>query len=166
MARSLRPNAQFGTRSDKKRVQAGDTTSTTLRAGNEITIYSEKVPADKVYHWGYGFSDRDAGETSFVYADLKDNSSTPVNLEGQLVLAVTDSTQEDVLAKRYFQSLEDLRAAEADNRTERILMSEMQPAASEDRHLELRVVADSASDGLTYSPSNSTVKLNYGTVSR
>lgn len=162
MARKLTPATQFGSSASKKRVSESDLTGATLRAGNEITVYSNRVPADKAYCWGYGFSNREAGENSFVYADFQNSAGSAIN--GQLVLAVTDSTQEDVLAKRYFQSLEDLRAAASDPRTERILMSEMQPAASEDRHLELRIVADSSSDGDTVSASNSDVKLNYGTV--
>ncbi|WP_436909946.1 hypothetical protein [Halosimplex marinum] len=162
MARKLVPETQYGSRSSKKRVSEGDLLDATLQAQNEITVYEDKVPADKAYHWGYGFSNREAGETSFVYADFQ--NSTPAAISGQLVLAITDSTQEDVLAKRYFQSLEDLRAAESDARSERIVMSEMQPAASEDRHLELRIVADSSSDGDTVSPGDSSVKLNYGTV--
>lgn len=165
MARSLQPIPQYGVQSDKKRVTEGDLTSATLRAGNEITIYADKVPADKVYHWGYGFNNKESGQTSYVYADIKDDSSSPVDIKGQLVLAITDSTQEDVLAKRYFESLGDLRAALNDKRTERPTMAEMQPAASQDRHLELRIVADAASDGKTVGPSNSDVKLNYGTVS-
>jgi len=164
MSRRLRPETQFATSADKKRVSAEDLTGATLQAGNEITVYSNQVPADKAYCWGYGYSNREAGENSFVYADFQNGSGNAI--AGQLVLAVTDSTQEDVLAKRYFQSLEDLRAAEADARTERILMSEMQPAASEDRHLELRIVADSSSDGDTVDPSASSAKLNYGRVNR
>jgi hypothetical protein len=162
MARKLAPRAQFGTGSDKKSLPASATQTADLVAGNEVTVYAEQVPADKVYHWGYGTPDRD-GMSSFVYADLQNGNGNAIS--GQLVLAVTDSTQEDVLAKRYFESLEDLRAAQSDERTERILMPEMQPAAGEDRHLELRVVADAGSDGDTYDPANSTINLNYGTVS-
>lgn len=136
--------------------------SATMNAGNEVTVYSDQVPADFVFHWGYGFSNREAGETSFVYADFQ--NSSPAAIDGQLVLAITDSSQEDVLAKRYFQSLEDLRAAESDNRSERIVMSEMQPGAREDRHLELRINADSSSDGDTLTPAQCSVKLNYGRV--
>lgn len=160
MARRLRPSTKFGTASDKRRVSEADLIEADMNAGNEVTVYENQVPADFIYHWGYGFSNREAGETSFVYADLQNSGDSAIN--GELVLAITDSSQEDVLAKRYFQSLEDLRAAESDNRSERIIMSEMQPGAREDRHIELRVNADSASDGDTLSSSNSSVKLNYG----
>lgn len=161
MAQRLRPETKFGTASGKKRVGEGDLIGATLNAGNEVTVYADQVPSDYYYHWGYGFSNREAGETSFVYADFVE-AGAQNNISGELVLAITDSTREDVLAKRYFQTLEDLRAAEADNRSERILMSEMQPAAQEDRHLEVRIVADSSSDGDVVDTSNSSVKLNYG----
>lgn len=169
MARDLYPDAEFGARASKKRVTAGDLNQQTLQAGNEITIYADKVPADKLYHWGYGFRDRQASETSFVFADLvasgNGTGNAGDNISGQLVLAVTDSTQEDVLAREYFDSLEDLRESETAALSERLMMPERQPAASEDRHLELRVVADGSSDGVEVDPSASTAQINYGTVS-
>jgi hypothetical protein len=171
MARDLVPAPQFGASSSKKRVQSGDLINATLRAGNEITIYADKVPADKAYHWGYGFTDRQASQTSFVYLDLRasgnGSGTADEEINGQLVLAVTDSTQEDVLAKRYFESLEDLRASQDDPRSERIMMPEHQPGAQEDRHLELRVVADASSDGyeVDSDAGSAAAQINYGVVS-
>jgi len=158
----LSPDTRSGHGSDKRKVSAGDLDEPDLVAGNEITVYQNQIPADYRYHWGYGFANREAGETAFVFADFQNSGGSAI--DGELVLAITDSTGETVLAKRYFESLGDLRAAASDDRTERIMMSEMQPAAREDRHLELRISADSSSDGDTVSAANSDIKLNYGRV--
>jgi len=162
MSRTLTPDTRSGHNSGKRKVSADDLDEPTLVAGNEIVVYENQVPADKRYHWGYGFANREAGETSFVYADFQNSNDNAI--DGELVLALTDSTGEDVLAKRYFQDLGDLRDAVNDDRTERIMMSEMQPAAREDRILQLRLVADSSSDGDDVSASNSDIKLSYGRV--
>jgi hypothetical protein len=160
----LTPNAKSGENSDKKRVTDADLDEPDLVAGNEVTVYEEQVPADFAYHWGYGFSNREAGQTSFVDFDFQNSAGNAI--QGELVLAITDSSQEEVLAKRYFESLGDLRDSVASDRTEKILMPEMQPAAREDRHLELRINADSGSDGDTVSSANSDGKLNYGRIRR
>jgi len=164
MPQMLTPNAKSGERSDKRRVTAADLNEPSLVAGNEVTVYAQEVPADFGLHWGYGYSNREAGQTSFVDFDFQNSNGNAI--DGELVLAITDSSQETVIAKRYFQSLGDLRDSVASDRTEKILMPEMQPAAREDRHLELRIVADASSDGDTVSSANSSGKLNYGRLRR
>jgi len=137
----------------------------TLNEGNEVTVWSEQVPADKVYAHGFGSGSRNNGRTAYVYAALvASGNGTGTDgdpIEGDLVLAITDSEQRDVLARYEFSDLESLADAEADARTDRPLEPVLEPLASEDRHLEVRVIADVASDGVEVDPTDSSARLYY-----
>lgn len=136
----------------------------TLNAGNEVTVWSKKVPADKVYAHGHGTNDRQVGSEAFIYVDLlADGTGTGTDgdsIEGDLYAVITDSEQRDVHARYQIGDLETLAAARDDNRTERPMQPVRVPVAREDQHLELRVVADDASDG-TVVASDSGIRMYY-----
>lgn len=146
-------------RADAKPVKQGHLTDATLQSGNEITVFAKPVPADKVYAWGDGRKSRDNGTPAFIYADI--NTATPTDIEGDLYAVITDSEQRDVLARKFVGDLTTLSDAAADPRTERPILPIHAPVARQDQHIELRVVADAASDGATVSSADSDVRLYY-----
>ena len=138
--------------------------SVEMNAGNEVTLYSRQVPADKLYAHGFGPSDRRAGQTAYAKADLRDDEDNPI--EGEVVLAITDSEQRHVVADREYDDLENLREAVEDDRTDRPVQQVFTPAAREDQHIELRIRADSESDGATFDRENSEIKLYFTDIRR
>lgn len=167
--RALLPRGQFGDRVSPQPITAADLDNDTLVEGEEITVYSKQVPADKVYTWGAGPHNRDAGNANFAYAKIL-ASGSGTNTDGttienaELYLAITDSVQEDTIAKTQFGVLGDLADAESENRRERPVMGEMRPAASEDRYLEIRIKALDSTAGGSEIASDSSVQLYYGQV--
>ncbi len=172
MARNLRPMPYYGSTASKKPITIGSFQSATLVAGNEITVYADEVPADKLYTWGYGSTSRDAAETSFIYADFRagggGSGSADDELTGEVVLAVTDSTQDDVLARRSIGSIEDLRESQGESLSEKLMLPEHRPPAGQDRHLEIRIKADGNSDGKEFDPTAASAECQFyfGSVSR
>jgi hypothetical protein len=132
----------------------------TMNAGNEVTIYSNQVPADKVYAWGAGSRDRNKGVNALIKADLT-NKNSQANIEGDLIAAITDSEQRDVHARVTVATLDELREAKDDARTERPIFPIKVPVARKSLYLELRVDADSGSDGDELDASDSTMQLWY-----
>lgn len=169
MSRSLMPNYQFGRRVDPLRIDESNLENKTLQQGEEIAVWNDQVPADKAYVWGYGRDNRDAGDANYIFAELLANGSgtgTDGNVirDAQLVVAVTDSTQEDTLAKTTIgPDAGDLADAKADARTERPIFPEHSPGATEDKHLQLRVRAGSGADGIVLA-NDSDVHIGYGQV--
>jgi hypothetical protein len=169
MSRQLYPTTQYGVRSSGRNIDEANINDRGLVEGQEITVWSVQVPADKAYHWGIGANNRNAGNANFVYAEfLADGTGSGTDGDviraADVVLAVTDSTQENTLAKvTLTESAGELADAKADPRSERPLLPELAPAASEDRHLELRLRAQSAADGVVVG-NDSDVALKYGEV--
>lgn len=164
------PKHQFGRRVSPKRIDESNIDGTkALQQGEEITIWSKQVPADKAYVWGYGPDNRESGNANYVYADFLANGSgtgTDGNTitDAEVVIAITDSTQEDTIAKTTLgPDTGDLSDAKADNRTERPVLPEHGPGATEDKHIELRLRARSGADGKQVG-TDSDVHLGYGTV--
>lgn len=169
MSRNLIPKYQFGERLSAVSIDTAEFNDRQLQAGEEITIWSTDVPADKAYVWGVGPNSRQAGNSTFVFAEFL-ASGAGVGTDGDVirdadvVLAITDSTQEDTIAKTTLNAdAGDLADAKADKRTERPVLPEMAPGATEDKHLELRLRARSGADGRVVG-NDSDVKLNYGQV--
>lgn len=163
------PRYQFGRSVSPKRIDEADFNGRALQAGEEITIWSVQVPADKAFVWGFGRDSRDAGDANYIYAELlADGSGTgtdgDVIRDAEVVVAVTDSTQEDTLAKTTLgPDAGDLADAKADPRTERPIFPEHSPGATEDKHLQLRVRARSGADGVVVG-TDSDVSIGYGSV--
>ncbi|WP_251329582.1 hypothetical protein [Haloplanus pelagicus] len=172
MSRDLLPSDQFGRRVSTVRIDEGEINSDReLQAGQEITIWSTQVPADKAYVWGAGPDDRNAGNANYVYAMFKATGNGSggfadgdVIEDADVVLAITDSTQEDVIAKTTINpDAGDLDDAVNDDRTDRPVLPEHAPGATEDKHLELRLRARSDADGARVG-TDSNVHLGYGQV--
>jgi hypothetical protein len=169
VSRDLLPRYQFGNRVSPKQIDEADINDRALQAGEEITVWSTSVPADKAYVWGYGRNSRDAGDANYVYAEfLADGSGSGTDgntiTDAEVVVAITDSTQEDTIAKTTLgPDAGDLADAKADPRTERPIVSEHAPGATEDKHLEIRLRARSGADGKVVG-NDSDVHIGYGTV--
>lgn len=163
------PRLQFGNRASPQHIDEADINDKTLQAGEEITIWSNDVPADKAYLWGYGPDSRQAGNANYVYGEFLesgDGSGTDGNVinDADVVVAVTDSTQEDTLAKTTLgPDAGDLADAKADDRTDRPVFPEHAPGATEDKHLELRLRARSGADGVVVG-NDSDVHIGYSQV--
>jgi hypothetical protein len=169
VSRDLVPAYQFGRRVSPKRIDEANINDRALQAGEEITIWSIPVPADKGYVWGYGRDSRDAGDANYVFAEfLADGSGTgtdgDVVRDAEVVVAVTDSTEEDTLAKTTLgPDAGDLADAKADARTERPIFPEHRPGGTEDKYLQLRLRARSGADGVVIG-NDSDVHIGYGSV--
>lgn len=163
------PRLQFGNRASPQHIDEADINDKTLQAGEEITIWSNDVPADKAYLWGYGPDSRQAGNANYVYGEFLESgagSGTDGNVinDADVVVAVTDSTQEDTLAKTTLgPDAGDLADAKADDRTDRPVFPEHAPGATEDKHLELRLRARSGADGVVVG-NDSDVHIGYSQV--
>lgn len=168
MSRDLLPNYQFGANASPSSVSPGEFLNKTLTKDEEMTIWHEKVPADKLYVWGVGPNNRQAGQANFTFAELLATGTGAGNdgdviRDADIVLAVTDSTRENTLAKTTLGNAGDLADAKAENPSDRPILPEHGPAASEDRHLEIRVRAGAGADGIEVAD-DSNVSLKYGIV--
>jgi hypothetical protein len=163
------PRYQFGRAVSPKQIDEADINDRALQAGEEITIWSIQVPADKAYVWGYGRDNRDAGDANYIYAEfLEDGSGAGTDgntiRDAEVVVAITDSTEEDTLAKTTLgPDAGDLADAKADPRTERPIFPEHAPGGTEDKHLQLRLRARSGADGVKVG-NDSDVHIGYGVV--
>lgn len=164
MSRDLYIEPGLASRGRRKPVKGGDLDNATLNAGNEVTIWSKQVNADNRLWWGHGTNNRERGPHAFIYAQLFANGNGTGTdgdaLVGELVAVITDSDQKDVIARREVGDLETLADAQSDNRTERPLFPSLAPYATEDKHIELRVNADSGSDGAEVA-NDSNVRMYY-----
>lgn len=169
MSGDLMPAYQFGAAVSPQRIDEDELMQNTLVQGNEIVIWEEQVPADKAFVWGSGPDSRQAGSANYSYAEFLANGSgtgTDGNVirDAEVFLAITDSTGEDTLAKTALTpDAGDLADAKADDRTERPVIPEHKPYASEDRVIQIRLKAGSDADGKIVGK-DSDVHLGYGRV--
>jgi len=169
MADTLIPRYYFGRRVSPQHIDEAEFENKTLQAGEEITIWSKQVPADKGFVWGYGPDNREAGDANNIYAEFLANgdgtgADGDVIRDADVVVAVTDSVQEDTLGKRTLgPTTGNLADAKADDPTERPILPELYKGASPDRHLELRLRARSGADGIVVG-NDSDIDLGYGRV--
>jgi hypothetical protein len=156
--RYLHPN------SSPQFINGSDLDNATLQSGEWITVWSDEVKAGTLQFWGFGPRNREASDASFSYAELLANGSGTGTdgdqISGKVRLAVTDATGDDI-RRRIYGDLDDLADAKSDSRTDRPMMPEVQPAASQDKSLELQVKVASSQDGVVVG-SDSNVKLHYG----
>lgn len=136
---------------DPKPLNADDLQNVTVKAGTEVTIYSKQVPNDKLLFWGSGGKNRRGADTKFTFADLVATGSGAGNdgdaITGDLIVAITDSDQNRVLASYTLGDLGELADARQDARTERPVNFALAPYAKPGRYIELRVQAKASSDG-------------------
>lgn len=145
-------------------LNGADLDTPTLQSGEWIEIWSDTVQAGTVQFWGFGPRNRRAADASFAYCELlADGTGTGTDgdqISGKVRLTVKDPTGDDI-RRRVFGDLDDLADAKSDSRTDRPMMPEVQPAASQDKSLSLQVKVDSAQDGVVVA-NDSNVKLHYG----
>ena len=151
-------------RGSKEPISAVDLDTETVKANTEVTIWSKQVNQDQVIFHGHGSHVRDVAE-AFAYLDLVATGGgaggAGDNINGKLVLAITDSDQRRVLSSVTFDELDELPDAASENRSERPVEEAMAPFAKPGRFLEVRVEADAASDGYEVDPSASSGRLWY-----
>ncbi|RDZ54346.1 MULTISPECIES: hypothetical protein [unclassified Haloferax] len=166
MSTPLTYNTELAEAGNSKPVKGAMLKQTTLRAGNEIVVYEESCPADKYLFWGFGYRNKQAGNASHIYAQVKasgNGSATAGDaIKGDLIAVITDSEGRDVLHRYNIGDLETLADAAADPRTERPIMPALAPIAREDQRIQLRIVADEESDGAEIDPSASSARIYHG----
>jgi hypothetical protein len=151
-----------------KAVKGSHLEQTTLRAGDDVTVYREKRPDDKIQFWGHGDSNRMNGNSVHKYAELVASGGGAGTagdaIQGDLIVAITDSDGR-IKAERNIGDLQELADAAADARTERPLMEALAPYAEQGRYMEVIVNADAASDGVEVDPSASNARVWYSETS-
>lgn len=168
MSRKLQYRTEFGLDGDKRIINAEDLEETTLIAGNDVTVWSKQCPADKVLWHGFGPKNGEFAE-AYIEGDLVATGAGAGAdgdaIDAEVIVVITDSTQEDVLARRTVTDTGDLRDMSAEVRSDRLVESEMSPKCGEDKHLEIRLRARSASDGVELdggATTDSSFKFYYG----
>lgn len=150
--------------SEPKPIRGDDLDNVTLQSGEWITVWTSKVDADTAEFWGYGPRNREAASASFAYAEfLANGNGTGADgdaINGEVRLAIQDSTNDDIRRRR-IGTCSDLADAKSESRTERPMMAEWQPAASEDKYLALQIKVSSGSDGVELA-NDSNILLHYG----
>jgi len=160
--------ADFAGLGSKEPIPAGAMDQDTLKAGSEVTVWSKQVSNDQQLFHGHGPEQREFAE-AFVGLDLVASGNGSGNagdeVKGEVVLAITDSDRKRVKASTTLDTLDQLRDALGEKRTSRILEAAMAPLAKPGRHLEVRMNADPASDGVEIDPSASSGNLYYTRLS-
>jgi hypothetical protein len=162
MPRELVRAPDWTSAGDKEPIPAGEFYATSVKADTEVTVWDEQVGQDQRLLHGHGPREKSYAE-AFVALDLVDDAGN--DIDGKLVLAITDSDQRRVLASTTFESLGQLRAASNQDRTDQIVEDILGPYAKPGRHLEIRVEATPGSDGATIDPAASKGNLYYTRVS-
>lgn len=136
----------------------------TLRQGQKIVVYDEKVPSDKTRWFGYGLEGLPMG-VARMYAELVASGdgagSAGDAIEGDVRVRVTDSTGDNIIASRELGDLGTLADAANDERTERPKLPALGPGGSGDRRLQVVINADEPSDGVQIDPTESQARFWY-----
>lgn len=154
---------------DKESIDAGDLDQDTVKAGTEVTVWSKQVAQDELLFHGHGPEQRERAD-AFVGLDLVASGNgagtAGDDINGDVILAITNSAQNRVLASVTFDSLSQLRDSLAESRTDRIVEPTMAPFGKPGRHLEVRIDATAGTDGYEIDPSASSGQLYYSQVDR
>jgi hypothetical protein len=166
----MQKNPQLYEAGDKEPIRAGALEQTTVKAGTEVTVWSYQVAQDELAFHGHGRPDREYAE-AFVGLDLVATGNEAAaaqgdNIDGDVILAITNSDGTRVKASTTFDSLEQLRDALAEARTDRIVEPALAPYAKPGRNLEVRIDAASSSDGYEIDPDGSSGTLYFTQVDR
>jgi len=124
-----------------------------LRAGEPVPIYARRVESDTIYAHGFGSSDRNKGRNAFIHAALEASGAGTaadgdVVVDGELWARVMGPRRRRVKAEAMIDDLEGLADAVSSSLTDKPLQPVLEPAAKEDRWVELAVVAGSNADGI------------------
>jgi len=149
---------------DKKAVKASHLDQTTLREGDDVTVYRERRPDDRVQWWGHGDESRQNSNSAHKYGELVASGNGTANagdaIEADVIVAITDSAGR-ILAERQVGDVDELTDAANDSRTERPMMPAYAPYLTQGRYREVIVNADVASDGAELDPENSSARFWY-----
>lgn len=149
---------------NKRAIKASHLDKKQVVAGTEVTVWSQQVAQDEILLHGHGTHVREYAE-AFVGLDVvatgngSGDAAAGDEINGDVILAITNSDQTRVLADVEFDTLDQLRDSLDEARTDRIVEELMTPYAKPGRHLEIRIRADSASDGDEIDPDASSGQL-------
>jgi len=155
---------------DKDSVKASEMMQKELRANDDVTVYRERRPDDRVQWWGHGDENRNSGNSAHKYADLvatgngSGDAAAGDQIEGDVIIAITDSDHR-ILAERKVGDVDDLADAADDRRTERPMMPAYAPYLEQGRYREVIINADEESDGDELDPDASSARLYYSETS-
>lgn len=153
MVQNLRPvGADVGS---PEQIRSADLNAKTVDQDRWVPLHERQSSKSVKYFPGRGVNNR-RGNAGFADMDLQDDSTTPVNIDGQFRWEIySDANQDDLVATSIVGRSEDLRAAVNENRTEKPMEPLQKPGAGEEGYVVLAFKADAGSDGATVSPSNS-----------
>lgn len=137
----------------------------TLRAGEPVPVYARKVPSDTLFAHGYGTDNRNQGRNAWTHARfVATGSGTGTDgdnvTDAEIWLRITDPRRRRVKAETQLGDAEDYSDAVDSDRTEKPMQPVLEPAAKEDRWIEIALVAGSDADGVQID-SDSQVQLYY-----
>lgn len=143
---------------DEERIEASDLDeSYTFQEGVFIPVFTVKATRSTGYQPGYGVRNRDLAQ-GFADLDLDDSGTNDVT--GVMRYAIYESEDLDNLLYKVNLGRTTNFQATGDNRTEKPVVHQRSPGASQDRVLALEVKVDnSTNDGNSPSQSNSTTVL-------
>lgn len=161
MARSMRPqNRAEQNAANENRWRTADMSTPTLSDSDRYySIFSEQASKTLKYAAGYGSKNKEVAE-GFADLDLKDDSTTPVDITGTARWALySDATLEDPIAFSGTIDLSDLRESVSESRRQKRLLNGLAPIGNDDRVLVFEVSPDTSSEGVTVSSGNSNVSV-------
>jgi hypothetical protein len=170
MPRTLVEDRTLYSKGSKEPIAAGDLEKTTIPAGRETTVWAKQVGQDQLLWHGNGPEQREFA-TAFIGLDLvatgngNGDGTDGDAIQGDVILAITDSDQRRVLASVTLDTLAQLRDALDESRTDRIVEAALGPYAKPGRHLEVRIDGNASSDGYELDPVDSTGNLYYTRLS-
>lgn len=138
--------------------------SVALTEDQDVVVYDEQVPADKIRWAGHGHEALPTG-VAHKYADLVASGSGTGSqgdpVEADLYVRITDSAGNDELASRTMGDADTLRDAESEQRTERPAQPAMAPYARPHRRIQIVANADAPSDGVQIDTDASSCRFWY-----
>ncbi len=145
----------------KETITSDELEGNTVAGGQEVTVFSQQVQDDQRLYHGYGPQVRNRAN-GFVDLNVQSDAGNPI--QGDVILAITDSEGRRVLASTTFDTLQELRDSEAESRSDKRIEPALAPFATSGRNLEVRIEADASSDGDVVDPAASSGKLVFGLI--
>lgn len=143
-------------RADREEVMPGDVSEVTVGSGSWTELFTVASTNTKRYAPGYGTGNSDGSDAGFSDFDLKDDSSTPKDVDGNYRWVLYESSDHDVPVRISGKlNSTQQRASVSESLRDKQLVPGMQPRGAQDRELVLEFKASTASDGLTISQANS-----------
>lgn len=148
-------------KANQKRVRPADLNDAKVMDSDRfVPIFEVQSNRTEVYAPGSGPSNRQHAK-GWSDLDLRDDAAAPGGeINGDLRWEMYgDSSREDLRRVSDTFRTEDLRSAEAEQRTEKEVIPQLAPAAPQDGYVVLALKVDAADDGAALDSTNSTVDL-------